>query len=144
MPAIAPGPSISSAVYENPHRCNVLAHLLTSLAENTPLDQSVDRRLNHRTPFSHLLKLVPIDKDGFTRPEKQFTVVGRDVSARGLSFFHQHPIPYRRAIISLEHPQAGRISVEMIINRCRFHRLGWYESAGRLVRAIEFMLPKTA
>ena len=51
------------------------------------------------------------------------------------------PIPNRRAQISLDHPQSGRFTVEIQIQRCRFHRLGWYESTARLVRAVEFMLP---
>ena len=102
---------------------------------------NVYRRQTDRTALPYLLKLTPLDDEGHPLIEEESVVVGREFSTRGLSFFHSRPIPNRRAQISLDHPQSGRFTVEIQIQRCRFHRLGWYESTARLVRAVEFMLP---
>jgi hypothetical protein len=109
----------------------------TSLGKTT----NVFRRQKDRTALPYLLQLTPLDDQGHPMTEEESVVVGRDFSTCGLSFFHSQPIPNRRAQISLNHPQSGRFTVEIQIRRCRFHRLGWYESNARLVRAVEFMLP---
>ena len=102
---------------------------------------NVSRRQTDRTALPYLLQLTPLDAYGLPLTEEESVVVGREFSTCGLSFFHTQPIPNRRAQISLNHPQSGRFTVEIQIQRCRFHRLGWYESNARLVRAVEFMLP---
>ena len=101
----------------------------------------VYRRQTDRTSLPYLLQLIPLDNQGHPLSQEETVVVGREFSTRGLSFFHSRPIPNRRAQISLDHPQSGRFTVEIQIQRCRFHKLGWYESTARLVRAVEFMLP---
>jgi hypothetical protein len=63
------------------------------------------------------------------------TVVGKNVSPRGLSFYHNQTLPYRRAIICVKYPDYDGFSAEIDISWCRFTTAGWYESGGRLVAA---------
>ena len=120
---------------------DTLTDLVEALTASVWPQRQHERRRHQRTPLPYLLKLIPLDRQGQPLPQEATTVIGRDVSVSGLSFFHQRPIPYRRAHVTLDHPAAGRFTMEVDISRCRFHRLGWYESGGRLVRAVEFLLP---
>jgi len=121
---------------------DALVELVARLATNLRPAVSRERRHFQRTGLPFLLKLTPLDDAGRAIEEAQTVVVGRDVSPRGISFFHHEPLPERRAHISLDHPLVGRFTVEVDVNRCRFHQLGWYESGARLVRAVELFLPE--
>ena len=95
-----------------------------------------ERRRYERVAMPVLLQLTPLDATGEPISEQMITIVGKDISQRGLSFFHDRPLSYRRAVASIDHPQLGRFSAEIDIRWCRFSRPGWYESGGRLIRAI--------
>ncbi len=101
-----------------------------------------ERRHHERVAIPFLLRMVPLDKQGNLISEEEKTVIGKDLSSRGLGFFHEEPLPHRRAILSLEHPDLGNFSVEMDLTWCRFTKLGWYESGGRLLRTVEQKLPR--
>lgn len=98
----------------------------------------VERRRHQRLAMPVLFQLTPLDTQGAALEDLAITVVGKDLSPRGLSFFHGQPLPYRRAIVSLDHPELGPFAVEVDIRWCRFARPGWYESGGRLLRAVDF------
>lgn len=93
-------------------------------------------RRHERVALPILLQLTPLDASGEPCDEDAITIVGKDISQRGIAFFHDHPLPYRRAIVAVDHPQFGTFAAEVDIRWCRFARPGWYESGGRLVRAI--------
>ena len=76
-----------------------------------------------------------LDQTGQRDEELTMTVVGKDISPRGISFFHERPLPYRRAIVTFEHPDIGHFEMEADIGWCQFTGVGWYVSGGRLVRA---------
>lgn len=103
------------------------------------LERPVDseRRRHGRVAVPFLLRLTPLDADGQPLVDEAITVVGKDISQRGLSFFHEHSLPYRRAMIELEHPDLERLSMEIDICWCRFSKFGWYESGGHLARLVE-------
>ena len=92
-------------------------------------------------PVPLLFRLTPLNSAREPVYEDAITIFGRDLSRRGLSFFHEHPLTYRRAIVALEHPEFGRFAAEIDINWCRFTRPGWYESGGRLVRPVNSEAP---
>jgi hypothetical protein len=94
---------------------------------------SVERRLDQRYPLPVLMKLTPIDSLRRPLVDSAVIVLGKDISRCGISFFHERPLPYRRAIVSLEHPDFGWFAAEVDINWCRFTKPGWYISGGRLV-----------
>lgn len=123
---------------------DALTRLVQTLTSNLHPPIRYERREHQRTAIPFLLKFVPLDEKGLPLPEEETVVVGRDVSSGGISFFHPHPMPHRRALVTLDHPQAGRFTMEVHVQRCRFHQLGWYESGGRLVRAVELVLPPAA
>ncbi len=98
---------------------------------------AAERREHDRVAVPFLLRLTPLDPEGEPLAEEAVTVVGKDISQRGLSFFHERSLPYRRAIIELDHPELGSLSMEVEICWCRFSKLGWYESGGNLMRVVD-------
>jgi hypothetical protein len=113
-----------------------LAEHVEMLVERLHPEVTVERRHAERYSMPVLLQLTPLDAQ--RRPvASSIIVVGKDISRNGLSFFHERPLAYRRAIVSLEHPEIGRFAVEIDINWCRFTRPGWYVSGGRLLRMVD-------
>jgi hypothetical protein len=64
-------------------------------------------------------------------------VVGKNLSEEGLGFYHQQPLPYRRAIITLEDNSGRSVSLLIDLSWCRFTRQGWYDSGGRFLEIVE-------
>src|SRR5262245_56900227 len=113
-----------------------LARQVKELVARMRPEVTVERRHEERVAIPLLFRLIPLN--GRLEPvhEDSITVVGKDISCRGMSFFHEQPLTYRRAIVTLEHPDLGRFAAEIDVNWCRFPRPGWYESGGRLVRPL--------
>lgn len=99
---------------------------------------AMERRRDDRVPVPVLFRLTPLGSQREPVHDDAITVVGKDISQRGLSFFHEQSLTYRRAIVSLELADGQRFAAEIDVNWCRFTRPGWYESGGRLVRAVNF------
>ncbi len=115
---------------------SALAEQVQLLVRRLHPEVTVERRHVERYPMPVLLQLTPLDSE--RRAADTATIaVGKDISRCGMSFFHERPLPYRRAIVSLEHPEFGRFAAEIDINWCRFTRPGWYVSGGRLLRLME-------
>ena len=113
-------------------------------ARTAPL-ASEERRSRDRFPIPYTFRLVPIDPDGNMLTDETTTVVGKDLSLSGIGFSHDHPLPHRRAVISLDHPRVGRFAVEAEIVWTRPTPIGLYESGCRLVRTVSghILKPKT-
>lgn len=99
-----------------------------------PAGKSIERRLDQRFPYPHLLYLTPVGPDGRTPIGDAVVVVGKHLSERGLGFFYQQPLPYRRMIASLELQDAQWAGFLIDITWCRFTQHGWYESGGRFLQ----------
>ena len=80
-----------------------------------------------------LFQLTPLDENGEPVELAALTVVGKNISRRGLSFYHNEPLLYRRAMITVDHAGFDGFSAEIDISWCRFAKPGWYESGGRLL-----------
>jgi hypothetical protein len=93
-----------------------------------------ERRGYGRIPLPLLLRVSPLDQTGQRLDDLSMIVVGKDISPNGISFFHEHPLPYRRAIVSFEHPEVGTFTMEIDLSWCQFTGTGWYVSGGKLVR----------
>lgn len=91
-----------------------------------------DRRAASRTPIPFLFELAPLSTEAPELLACKVVVVGREISDRGIGFYHQQPIPYRRGVLSLDTPAGDTIELEVDLLWCRFTSLGWYESGGRL------------
>ena len=96
---------------------------------------AVERRRETRYPFPFLVHLTPVSEDGTTPCAERVIVVGKHISERGLGIYHPQPLPYRRAIASLQGPQGGWFGFLIDLNWCRFTQ-GWYESGGRFLESV--------
>jgi hypothetical protein len=96
-----------------------------------------ERRSVQRFPLARLIRLTPVGPDGVTPLSGSLVVVGKDVSERGLGFFHLEPLPHRRMIASLETHNGDWIGFLLDISWCRFTHHGWYDSGGRFLQVVE-------
>jgi hypothetical protein len=102
-----------------------------------PKASAVERRRETRYPFPFLIRLTPVENDGVTPSgDHVVVVVGKDVSERGLSFYHPKPLTYRLVIAALEGPRGDAFGFLIDLNWCRFTRQGWYESGGRFLESV--------
>ena len=95
-----------------------------------------ERRGYGRIPLPLLLRLTPLDQTGQRLDALAMTVVGKDISPNGISFFHEHPLPHRRAIVVFDHADVGAFSMEVDLGWCQFTGASWYVSGGRLIRSL--------
>ena len=115
---------------------------LNSLYPGTPF---VERRREPRYPFPHLIQLIPAGRDAKPLPNHDPVVVaGKHLSDRGLAFFHQSPLPYRRVIAVLDGREGRKFRVLLDLTWCRFTQLGWYEGGGRILQLVEGTEAKAA
>jgi hypothetical protein len=95
-----------------------------------------DRRLEKRQPYPKLVRLTPVLGADSTPAADPITVVGMEISAGGIGFYHQQPIPYRRAILELNDASGNRVSLLVRLDWCRFTCEGWYVSGGRFLEVV--------
>jgi len=93
-----------------------------------------ERRHDDRIAIPVLFRLTPYDDDRQLLEQEASIVVGKNISRRGVSFYHEKPITHRRALIELADPSVGSFVAEVDVTWCRFTKPGWYESGGRLIR----------
>lgn len=104
------------------------------LAGTYPAMQRLERRLEQRFPFPHLIYLHALAIDEAVH-DRALVVVGKDISERGLGFYHRDPIPHRRMIASLLSHDDRWLAFLIDLSWCRFNKHGWYDSGGRLLGA---------
>jgi hypothetical protein len=107
-----------------------------------PKSDLVERRRETRFPFPCLLHVTPVGDDGMAPSGESTVVVGKDISERGLGFYHPQPLPYRRVIISIQSGGGHWFGFLADLNWCRFTKHGWYESGGRFLRAVPSPMEK--
>lgn len=95
-----------------------------------------ERRDYGRIPLPLLLRVTPLDQTGHRLDQLALTVVGKDISPSGISFFHEQPLPHRRVIVVFEHPDVGTFTLTVDLGWCQFIGAGWYISGGRLIRSL--------
>lgn len=95
-----------------------------------------ERRSYGRIPLPLLLRVTPLDQTRQRLDKLTSVVVGKDISPTGISFFHEQPLPHRRAIVAFEHPDVGTFTMEIDLGWCQFTGSGWYVSGGRLIRSL--------
>lgn len=110
-----------------------LGQEVTTLLERIRPAVEQDRRGNRRTAIPFLFELSPFPGEVPEELAHSFVVVGKDVSERGIGFYHERPIPYRRGVLTVDLPCDGPVQLEVDLLWCRFTSLGWYESGGRLL-----------
>lgn len=123
---------IDSLVAPHFGRTSITKQIEALLARLNP-PVTVERRSDERVAVPVLFQLTPLDENGQPVELAALTVVGKNISRRGLSFYHNEPLLYRRAIITVDHAGFDGFSAEIDISWCRFAKPGWYESGGRIL-----------
>ena len=100
-------------------------------------ERNGERRNDQRYPYPKLVHLTPVGIDGHTPEGEPVVAAGKHLSERGLGFFHQSPLPYRRMIASLETENDSWVGFLIDLTWCRFTKHGWYESGGRLIQVVD-------
>jgi hypothetical protein len=112
-----------------------LARQVRALVARLHPTVTLERRRDDRVDLPMLFRIRPLDDHHQPIEDAAITVVGKNISRRGMSFYHDRPLPYRRALISAEHPEFDGFFAEIDVSWCRFTKPGWYESGGRLIAA---------
>ncbi len=103
-----------------------------------------DARCDRREPFPYPIQVTPIRCDGSPKLEDTFVVLGKHLSERGLDFYYEAPVPYRRVIVSWESLDGQWLALLLDLQWCRSNKHGWYENGGRFLRVVESPLnPET-
>jgi len=114
-----------------------LAEQIDALLTRLNPEVLVERRRDVRVAIPILFQVTPLDADRQPMEAEASVVVGKNISRRGISFFHDRPIPYRRALVALNFAGLVNFTAEIDVSWCRFARPGWYESGGRLIRLVD-------
>ncbi len=118
-----------------------LSQEVASLLQRLQTSVENDRRDKSRTAIPQLFNLAPVPGNVPEELAQEMVVIGKDISDRGIGFYHEKPIPYRRGLLSLDLPGAGPVRLEVDLLWCRFTSQGWYESGGRLLRVVSGDFP---
>ncbi len=95
-----------------------------------------ERRRDARYAFPHPIHLTPLDDNGQPNAAASLIVMGRQISERGLDFYHAAPLYEKKVIASFK--QAGVwLSFLLELQWCRFHSSGWCENGGRFLHSVE-------
>jgi hypothetical protein len=96
-----------------------------------------NRRRDHREPFPYPIYITPVDANGKTTIEETIVVLGKHLSERGIDFYHEAPVPYRRVIASIEHKDGRWLGFLLDLRWCRSNKHGWYENGGRFLQVAD-------
>ena len=89
-------------------------------------------RRTHRVPFAESLTIRGLD-ESLNPVDREFTARSRDISAHGISFRHEGPLPYRFVELSYQTAR-GTITRRVRLTWCRYSVEGSYVSGGRFLR----------
>lgn len=92
-----------------------------------------EQRGADRYPYSRLVELTPYDPAQEVVTGDTITVSCRNLSMRGLGFYHRNPLNDRYALVQL-HPGTDAPEMLMKLVWCRFLKPEWYDNGGRFVR----------
>lgn len=101
------------------------------------LPDGEERRQYVRYPFPYLVRVQPVDSQNWLPCGDLVVTVGKQLSEKGIDFYHQYPLPFRHAIASLPLPRGDWISLLVDLKWCRFNEFGWYENGGRFLKVME-------
>lgn len=92
-----------------------------------------DRRHDTQRQLTQLAKLVPLDDRTEQPTGSEITVTTRNISTGGIGISHKHPLPFKKAAITLTLPDGSRMTVIVRLLWCRFTSAGRYDSGGRFL-----------
>lgn len=89
-------------------------------------------RKTHRVPFTGALTIRGLDEN-LNPVDSEFAAKSRDISADGISFRHEGPLPYRFVELSYQTAR-GPVTRRVRLTWCRYSAEGSYVSGGRFLR----------
>jgi hypothetical protein len=98
-----------------------------------PLPHDESQRERERFSFSGTCQLTPVTDKGELLRNRTITIVGRDLSTTGISFSHDIPLSYKRAVITLTNA-GGPCALEVEVIWSKRGSTGLYETGCRLIR----------
>lgn len=96
-----------------------------------------DRRHHERLAIPVLVRLTPLDSRRGSSTGPAITVVGKDLSTRGVGIYHEHRLPHRYCELQIDDGPFGAMTLRVELTWTRFTRQGWYESGGRVLACEE-------
>ena len=96
-----------------------------------------ERRQYKRHPFPYLLRIQPVDGESLIPCGESIVAVCKQLSEKGIDFYHQSPLPHRHVIASLQTSSGNWLSFLVDLTWCRFGELGWYENGGRFLKVMD-------
>ncbi len=105
---------------------------VSELVESSTSGQQGRTRVRMALPF--LVEIFPLDNRGKLLKKESCVVVGKDLSQRGIGFFHKEVIPYKKIRVLFTMPGEVQIEADVDLTWCRYTDLDWYESGGRILK----------
>ena len=126
----------NSAVLEGPQKPGT--DLIRELAEAFDLSgaKGKQQRSSPRFPLNFSMKLFPLGGRGKRLHFEPMSIIGRDISSKGLGFIHEHQIPDKRVIIYCYRPGAARFAFEAQIVWTTPSTQGGFESGCMFLRKV--------
>lgn len=95
-----------------------------------------ERRRAQRVPYPYPVYLTPVGQDGVTPEGENFVVLGKQLSERGLDFYHSEALAHRRVVASLPCGPSQWLGLLLDLSWCRFNRFGMYENGGKFLQVV--------
>jgi hypothetical protein len=95
-----------------------------------------EARARDRFPICGALQLVPVDFRGKLLGDQTLKIFAKNLSTTGISFTHELPLSFRRAVIVLDYANT-ELAVEVEILWTKLTGTGLYETGCRLIRKID-------
>lgn len=124
-------PALEPQVKFDAHKFAHSPQTIVGFVKQLTTEPAVERREAPR--YSVTLPATAVALDERLRPiGPQFSVVVRNISARGIALLHSSPVHAEHIAVELATPAGHKIQVAMEVSRC--HQLGpCYEIAGPFV-----------
>lgn len=103
------------------------AHLAREAPQDVPVPAALESSAD-----AEIARVTPLDDRGEPGPESLVRL--RSCDRWGLSFEHPTPMSARRALVTVDDADFGRLEAEVRLSWCRFNRMGHYTSGGRFVQ----------
>lgn len=116
-----------SSTESNTVRPKGQAHFAPEAPQNGPVPPVLP--IHARVEFA---RITPLDERGQPEPESLVRLSSCD--RLGISFEHGRPLNARRALVTMDDADFGRLEAEVQLSWCRFNHTGHYTSGGRFVQ----------
>ena len=120
------------------NQLQTIARLVASSRDSHAGQRHLPERRNfRRVPYNRILSVTPATRDGRQSTGESLVAFGKEVSFRGLDFYHREPLTHRHVIVSAIGPDEAETTMLLELTRCQFMADGRYASGGRFLRFMQ-------